>query len=105
MAHQPEDAAVTETTDPDFYNRADTLIHLANDQLKKIGRGKVSASFLYGASRFNAWVSACGFDSAEQMQNAKQQTVEYFVEQYQKMLEENIDDYIANFSGYMRNTP
>jgi len=46
--------------DPKFYSRADAFIHLANDQYKNndVGRGEVCASFMYGAARFNAWLSA-----------------------------------------------
>ncbi len=88
--------------DENFYARADQHIHLSNDQLAdEPARGKVSASMLYAASRFNAWVSACGFQSGEQMAQAREETLAYFVEQYRLMLEENLDDYIANFDRYM----
>lgn len=88
--------------DDNFYTRADQHIHLSNDQLAaEPGRGKVSASMLYAASRFNSWVSACGFKSAEDMAAAKTETISYFVEQYRLMLEENLDDYIENFGRYM----
>jgi hypothetical protein len=56
---------------------------------------------LYGAARFNAWVSACGFESAQQTEAARGKTIEYFVEQYRLMLEENLDDYIGNFDRYL----
>jgi Protein of unknown function (DUF3144) len=92
----PQDA------DDDFYSRADEHIHLANDQLEREPtRGKVSASTLYAAARFNAWVSAGGFASSDQMVAARAETLDYFVEQYRLMLEENLDDYINNFSRYM----
>lgn len=88
--------------DDNFYERADEHIHLSNDQLsKEPARGKVSASMLYATSRFNAWISACGFDSGEQMLAEREATIQYFVEQYRLMLEENLDDYIENFSSYM----
>jgi hypothetical protein len=88
--------------DKDFYNRADAIIHLANDQLAGVSRGKVSASCMYATARFNAWVSACGHASAEDMAAAKEETVEYFTKQYRAMLEENMDDYIGKFSEYMQ---
>ncbi len=89
--------------DDEFYERADAHIRLSNDQLSaEEGRGKVSASMMYATARFNAWVSACGFSSAEQMAGAREETVAYFVEQYRLMLEENLDDYIANFASYMQ---
>jgi len=88
--------------DDNFYERADAHINLSNDQMEGATRGKVSASMLYGVSRFNAWVSACGFKSGTQMREARAQTIEYFTEQYKKMLSENIDDYIEHFEKYMK---
>jgi hypothetical protein len=93
---------VSEPLDPHFFNRADAVIHLANAQTNEIARGKVSASLMYGAARFNAWVSACGFSSAEEMESAKQTTIEYFTKQYKAMLEENLNDYIKHFAKYMK---
>ena len=57
--------------DDAFYARADAHIHLANDQLKDSTPGKVSASMMFAASRFNAWRSATGFDNAEDMKSER----------------------------------
>jgi hypothetical protein len=92
---------MAEDTDPAFFNRADAHIDLSNSQVEAIGRGKVSASMLYATARFNAWVTACGFQNAAQMREAREETLKYFVEQYKGMLGENLDDYIANFERYM----
>jgi|TARA_R110002096_G_scaffold416444_1_gene618930 hypothetical protein len=89
--------------DNEFYERADAHIHLSNDQITtEVGIGKVSASNMYATARFNAWVSACGWNSSEEMAAAKDETLEYFVAEYRKMLMENLDDYIENFESYMR---
>jgi hypothetical protein len=88
--------------DPTFYDRADSFIHLANEHGNQIGRGKVSASMMYGCSRFQAWNAACWADDVEDMKAKRQETVKYFVEQYQAMLEEHLDDYIEHFAKYMR---
>ena len=89
--------------DGEFYDRADGHIMLANEAISEtVDRGKVSSSFLYAASRFNAWVSACGWTNGKEMGEAKQKTVDYFVAEYRKMLEENLDDYINNFDEYMQ---
>ncbi len=88
--------------DEKFYDRADGHIHLANDQLKDATAGTVSASFMYAVSRFNAWRSACGFEKKEDMLAARAETIAYFVEQYEKCLAENLDDYIENFERYMK---
>jgi len=34
------------------------------------------------------------------MSGSRQTTIDFFVEQYRAMLEENLDDYINNFDGY-----
>jgi len=91
-----------EAVDEAFYKRADAHIHLANAQLAEVGRGKVSASFMYAVARFNAWISACGFESADEMQVSRDEAVEYFVNEYRQMLSQNLDDYIANFESYLR---
>ena len=93
---------MSDEVDDTFYERADAHIHLSNDQNQTHGRGKVSASMLYAAARYNAWVSACGFSSGEEMSSVRGETIEYFVQQYRLMLEENLDDYIQNFATYMQ---
>jgi len=89
--------------DAKFYERADSHIQLSNDQLKvEPSRGKVNASLMYAAARFNAYVSACSASSADQMAVDRDKTIAYFLEQYRLMLEEHLDDHIANFSAYMK---
>ena len=91
--------------DDEFYDRADEHIHLSNRQISdKVTRGKVSASFLYSAARFNAWLSATGFKNSEEMAAAKEETIEYFRGEYEEMLIENLNDYIENFDSYMNRT-
>lgn len=88
--------------DDAFYNRADAHIRLANDRLKESTGGKVSASFMFAASRFNAWRSASGFNSQDEMKAARVETLAYFVAEYEKCLTENLDDYIENFDSYVK---
>ena len=87
--------------DNKFFERADEHINLSNKQLENAKMGEVNASMMYSVTRFNAWISACGWEKREDMENAKQQTINYFVDEYQKMLIENLDDYIVNFDRYM----
>lgn len=88
--------------DARFFDRADAVINLVNTHLAEVTAGKVSASTLYAAARFNAWVCATNCSSAEEMAAAKEETLAYFADQYLAMLTENLDDYIANFDHYMR---
>ncbi len=90
-------------TDDQFYERADAHIDLSNEQMSgNLDKGKVSASMMYATARFNSWVSATGWKSSEEMAASRAETVEYFVGEYRKMLEENMDNYINNFQRYMR---
>lgn len=88
-------------TDDKFLEHADAYISLANEQIKDSTRGKVSASMMYATSRFNAWVGACGCQTAEELAAARDEAIEYFVQRYREMLEENLDAYIQNFDSYM----
>ncbi len=87
--------------DDQFFDRADEYIRVANQQLSNATRGEVSASMRYSQARFDAWVSAAGWNNAKEMEDAKAETIEYFVERYKTMLSENLDDYIKNFDQYM----
>ncbi|MEQ8781942.1 MAG: DUF3144 domain-containing protein [Roseibium album] len=86
----------------EFYDRSDAIIELANAQLNDESRGKVSASTLYAAARFNAFTSAANYSSGEEMTKDLAEIVDYFVEQYRKMLKENLEDYAEKFSEYVR---
>jgi len=89
--------------DNEFYKRADEHIKLSNEQLSKdIPLGKVSSSMMYGTARFNSWMNAYRFNNGDEMREQKKETIEYFVEEYRKMLIENLDDYIENFDSYMK---
>jgi hypothetical protein len=88
--------------DDQFFNRADEHIHLANEQITTTKRGKVSASMMYAVARFNSWVSACSFNSGKEMEDAKEETIQYFLTEYEKMLRDNLEDYIDNFETYMK---
>jgi len=81
---------------PEFYNLADKFIHLANSLTEEHGVARVSAVFLFAASRYNAHCMLASDPEAEQNRQA---AVTYFVEQYQKMLEDNIDWLRASQAG------
>lgn len=88
--------------DNDFYTRADSFIDFANQQCVTTDQHLVSGSFMYALARFNAWVSATGVQSSEEMLAMKAQRMEYFIAQYRAMLEENLDSYVKNFDDYMK---
>jgi hypothetical protein len=91
-----------ENIDRNFYNRANEFITLANKHCDgTIGINLVSGSFMFALSRFNAWVRATDFESGIEMRETRQETIDELVNQYRKMLEENLDDHITNFDRLM----
>lgn len=89
--------------DDAFYKRADEHIKLSNNQIsKEIPLGDIGASMMYSTARFNAWMNAYSCDNGVEISVQKQETINYFVEEYRKMLSENLDEYIENFAAYMK---
>ena len=89
--------------DKAFFDRADAFIKLANMQMaKSVEAGEVSASFMYGLARYSAWFCASGWTNAMDMADARDETVDFIVNEYRRMLELNMDDYIQNFDNYVQ---
>jgi hypothetical protein len=87
--------------DDRFYDRADAHIHLSNDQINETETaGKVSASMMYANARFSAWIAWTWMSSPEEMEQRKDEALEYFTTEFRKMLDENYDDYQRNFETY-----
>jgi hypothetical protein len=88
--------------DDKFFERADEHINLANNHINsKVEPRLVSASLMFASARFNAWISASGFENGEELKSRKKELLEYFVAQYSSMLEENLDNYAENYDLYM----
>ncbi len=89
--------------DENFYQRADGFINLANEAISKeeANAGQVANSLMFAASRFNAWVTAAGYQKGEDLAKEKEAIMEFFTEQYKLMLSENIDSYVTNFNEYL----
>ena len=88
--------------DNEFYKMADAFIALANKQSKNANPGKVSAAFLYAAARFNTFIAASESNSANEYASNKEKSLDYFMSEYKKMLEEHFADYHDNFDKYLR---
>ncbi len=87
--------------DDEFYEMADSYIALANKQGKDVIQGKVSATFLYAAARFNTFLVASNSSSKKEFESGKENAIEYFMDEYKKMLDEHFSDYITNYDSYI----
>ena len=88
------------TPGPEFWERADQAIALANEQCMHSPANEVATSLLYAAARFNAFLVASKTNDVSKMQQEKDDAVAFFTEQYKRMLTDNFNDDIANFDKY-----
>ena len=89
-----------EALDQKFWERADAIIELANQQSDESSVGEVSSSLLFAAARFNAFdvaVSALGVD---ELKADKDEAIRFLSRQYSSALAESFDDLIENFDSY-----
>ena len=87
--------------DKDFFKRTDAFIKVANELTQEHDMGKVSASLLYAAARFNAFIVASSAEDKAAADRNKVEAIEYFTEQYRSMLMANMDDYINKYDEYL----
>ena len=81
-----------------FLKRADAHIALANEQMVEgLTQGEISASFMYGAARFNAWIAAGSFETGQDMKKDKEEIIEYFVKEYKLALEEHLNHHVEHY--------
>ncbi len=83
--------------DKQFYDMADAYIALANTQLNEAKPSRVSAAALFAAARFNAFVIAAAAENKAQLIAEKEAAIAYFMDQYEKMLRENIDEHMTRY--------
>jgi len=85
--------------DKEFYELADEHIALANTRMGQIKPAKVSATMLFAAARFNAFVFAMSSENKAQMELDKEPAIAYFVQEYEKYLRDNIDEHMARHTN------
>ena len=79
--------------DAEFRKLADAFIDLANRECDNNPPENVGLALLYAASRFNAFVVSLHAPDAGKFEEDKARARQYFVEEYGRMLDENLDDY------------
>ena len=87
--------------DEQFWDLADSFINLANEHCSAVPRSRVSATLLYAAARFNAFVVASNTTNQEQLASEKEEAIAYFLGEYEKMLRANLNDNEKNYAQYI----
>lgn len=85
--------------DKEFYELADAHIALANTRMGKTKPAMVSATLLFAAARFNAFVISASAETKAQMLLDKESAIAYFMQEYEKNLRENIDEHLARYDN------
>jgi len=82
-------------TDADlrFRKMADRFIDTANRQLSDTEAPTVNSAFLYGASRFTAFVTVQKTGSLERFDEMHDEAVKYYTEEFKNMLIQNLGHY------------
>jgi len=83
--------------DKEFWELADSFIQLANTHLGEVKPSKISATALFAASRFNAFVIAAAAENKAQFIAEKESAIAYFLEQYERNLRENIEEHLTRY--------
>lgn len=87
--------------DEAFFKMADAYIQLANEQCENEKSGKVSMAMQFGVARFNAFIYASMCNDPEEFKKDRETAIKYFTTQFQEALNENLDDYLNNYTEYM----
>jgi len=76
-----------------FRKMADRFIDTANRQINDTEPSMVNSAFLYGASRFSAFVTVQKTGSLERFDEMHDEAVNYYTEEDKKMLLQNLAHY------------
>ena len=82
--------------DPQFFTATNAYLELANQQAQGFGMKRVSAAILYAAARYNSH-AYIGYETNPTANKAD--FVEYMIDLYRRMLEENVDNLIENIEA------
>jgi hypothetical protein len=76
---------------PDFLERVDQFVELANRLAEGGMQGEVSAAILFAAGRYNAF----NFLSNDGAQHDQEQAVEFYVSEYRKAIVSNLEGVVG----------
>lgn len=76
---------------------ADKFISLANEHSKTVSPDMVGLGFMFGASRYSAFVVASQCDDLEIFNLNKDEALEFYTEQFRRMMAQNLDQHKSQF--------
>jgi len=95
-----DDSINDDEFDTAYRRMVDLFIDRANELAKEDSPENVGMALLFAASRFNAHVVSQHAESLEGYEQDMPKARDFFVSQYQQMLDENLEDYKQVYSKY-----
>jgi hypothetical protein len=95
-----DDLIDQEELDVRYRELVDSFIDHANELSGHNSIENVGMAMLFAAARFNAYVVSQHADNKEAFKADLPRAREFFIQQYQEMLEENLEDYGAVYEKY-----
>jgi len=97
MAEEP---LSDEELDEIYRKTVDLFIDRANELAEQNSPENVGLALLYAASRFNAYVVSQHAETQDDFERDSPRAREFFCGQYEKMLDENLEDYRQLYTRY-----
>jgi hypothetical protein len=95
-----DDTISDDDLDVAYRRMVDLFIDRANELAEDDSRENVGMALLFAASRFNAHVVSQHAQTVEDYERDLPKAREFFLAQYQRMLDENLEDYKQVYSKY-----
>ena len=95
-----DDNLSDEELDEVYRRMVDLFIDRANEFAETNSQENVGMALLYAASRYNAHVVSQHAKSLSDYERDLPKAKQFFSEQYQRMLDENLEDYKQAYSKY-----
>ena len=95
-----DDSINDDEFDTAYRRMVDLFIDRANELAEEDSPENVGMALLFAASRFNAHVVSKHAQTVEDYERDLNRAREFFVGQYQQMLDENLEDYKQVYSKY-----
>jgi hypothetical protein len=95
-----DDTISDDELDVAYRRMVDQFIDQANELAEDNSPENVGMALLFAASRFNAYVISQHAQTLEDYERDLPRAREFFLAQYQQMLDENLEDYKQVYSKY-----
>ncbi len=85
-----------------LYDLVDALVELANQATDQdLDPGEAHQAMMFAAARYGAFIVAASSESKDDFEQDKLDARNFYMDQFRQLLNENFDDYLANYNDYL----